>query len=87
MGKVRLALTPWLNHSWHVPLYVTARGLTTSLIHYGQRSFEIAFDFNEHALDITPSDGARRRMALNPQTVADFYGAVMSELTELGIPV
>ena len=51
VGKVRLALTPWLNHSWHVPLYVTARGLTTSPIPYGQRSFEIEFDFIEHVLD------------------------------------
>ena len=81
VGKVRLALTPWLNHSWHVPLYVTARGLTTLLIHYGQRSFEIAFDFNEHVLDIMTSDGARRRIALEPQTVADFYGVVISALT------
>ena len=87
VGKVRLALTPWLNHSWHVPLYVTARGLTTLLIHYGQRSFEIAFDFNEHVLDIMTSDGARRRIALEPQTVADFYGVVISALTELDIPV
>src|SRR5512147_2836209 len=87
VGKTRLARTPWLNHSWHVPLYVTARGLTTSLIPYGQRSFEIAFDFNEHVLDITTSDGARRRIALEPQTVADFYGVVMSGLTDLGLPV
>src|SRR5512143_4139924 len=87
VGKVRLARTPWLNHSWHVPLYVTTRGLTTSPIPYGQRSFEIAFDFNEHVLEVTTSDGARRRMALEPQTVADFYGAVMSGLTDFGIPV
>ena len=87
VGKVRLARTPWLNHSWHVPLYVTARGMTTSPIPYGQRSFEIAFDLNEHVLDITTSDGARRSTALEPQTVADFYGAVMSGLTDLGIPV
>ena len=87
VGKVRLALTPWLNHSWHVPLYVTARGLTTSPIPYGQRSFEIAFDFEAHALDIIAGDGARRSMALKPQTVADFYGAVMSALADLGIGV
>ncbi len=53
VGKIRLARTPWLNHSWHVPLHVTARGLTTSRIPHGQRSFEIAFDLNEHALGIT----------------------------------
>src|SRR5580693_6083448 len=51
VGKIRLTLTPWLNHSWHVPLYVTARGLTTSPIPYGNRSFEIEFDFSEHRLD------------------------------------
>ena len=61
VGKIRLALTPWLNHSWHVPFYVTARGLTTSPIYYGHRSLEIAFDFNEHALDFTTSDGINRR--------------------------
>ena len=87
VGKIRLARTPWLNHSWHVPLYVTARGLTTSPIPYGQRSFEIAFDFHEHVLDITTSDGARDRTALEPRTVADFYGRVMLGLEGLGIPV
>jgi len=87
VGKIRLAQTPWLNHSWHVPLYVTARGLTTSPIPCGQRSFEIAFDFNEQVLEITTSDGVRRKTALEPQTVADFYVNVMSGLTDLGIPV
>jgi hypothetical protein len=56
VGKIRLALTPWLNHSWHVPLYVTGRGLTTSPIYDGQRCFEITFDFNEHVLDVTSSE-------------------------------
>jgi len=87
VGKVRLVRTPWLNHSWHVPLYVTARGLTTSPIPDGQRSFEIAFDLIEHVLDIATSDGARRRTALEPRTVADFYAAVMSMLADLGIAV
>jgi hypothetical protein len=87
VGKIRLARTPWLNHSWHVPLYVTARGLTTSPIPYGQRSFEIAFDFHEHVLDITTSGGARHRTALEPRTVADFHGMVMAGLGDLGIPV
>ena len=81
VGKVRLALTPWLNHSWHVPLYVTARGLTTSPIPYGQRTFEIDFDFVAHALDIIASDGARRaHRALAPQSVAEFYGELMAAL-------
>ena len=87
VGKIRLARTPWLNHSWHVPLYVTARGLTTSPIPDGQRSFEIAFDFHDHVLDITTSGGARSRTTLEPRTVADFYRVVMSGLGELGIPV
>jgi hypothetical protein len=87
VGKVRLALTPWLNHSWHVPLYVTARGLTTSPIPTQDRSFEIAFDFNAGVLDITASDGAEMQVALAPRTVADFYAAVMSALAELRIPV
>jgi hypothetical protein len=87
VGKIRLAQTPWLNHSWHVPLYVTARGLTTSPIPYGSRSFEIQFNFNEHVLDIGVSDGSGRRIILQPRTVADFYRAVMQALTDLGIAI
>jgi hypothetical protein len=87
VGKIRLALTPWLNHSWHVPLYVTARGLTTSPIPYGEGSFEIEFDFTEHVLDITTSDGYRTKIALQPRTVAEFYDAVMAALREAGIRV
>jgi Family of unknown function (DUF5996) len=87
VGKIRLALTPWLNHSWHVPLYVTARGLTTSPIYDGCRAFEIVFDFLEHILDITTDDGRRKEIALRPQTVAEFYAAVMSALAEVGIRV
>ena len=87
VGKIRLALAPWLNHSWHVALYVTTRGLTTSPIHDGQRAFEIVFDFNEHVLDITTSDGGCRRIVLGPQTVAAFYDAVTGALGELGIHV
>src|ERR1700682_5236842 len=87
VGKIRLALTPWLNHSWHVPLYVTARGLTTSPIPYGESSFEIEFDFTEHVLDITTSDGYRTKIALQPQTVAEFYDAVLAALREGGIRV
>src|SRR5215813_11183762 len=60
VGKIRLARTPWLNHSWHVTLYVTARGLSTSPIPDGTRSFEIDFDFIDHVLRISTSDGARR---------------------------
>ena len=68
-------------------LYVNSRGLTTSPIPHGSRSFEIQFNFIEHVLDITVSDGSARRLALRPQSVADFYGAVTAALADLGIPV
>jgi hypothetical protein len=87
VGKVRLVQTPWLNHSWHVPLYLTAKGLTTSPIPYGSRAFEIQFDFIAHVLEIDVSDGTGRRLALKPQSVADFYAAVMAALADLGIAV
>ena len=87
VGKIRLARTPWLNHSWHVPLYVTARGLTTSSIPHETQTFEIAFDFVDHALDVSTSGGARRTVELRPRTVADFHRAVMTALEELSVPV
>jgi hypothetical protein len=87
VGKIRLARTPWLNHSWHVPLYLTARGLTTSPIPHGDRAFEMAFDLVAHRLDITASDGSGRQIALEPRTVADFHAAVMAALVELRLPV
>ena len=87
VGKIRLARTPWLNHSWHVPLYVTARGLTTSSIPHETQTFEIAFDFADHALYIDTSGGARRTIELRPRTVADFHRAVLTALEELSVPV
>jgi hypothetical protein len=87
VGKIRLAQSPWLNHSWHVPLYVTARGLTTSSIPYGERVFDIAFDFIDHALLVRASDGLERRMPLRPRSVADFYTEVMAMLEELQLSV
>ncbi|MBN9042634.1 MAG: hypothetical protein BGP05_13330 [Rhizobiales bacterium 62-47] len=87
VGKVRLARTPWLNHSWHVTLYVTARGLTTSPVPDGARSFQIDFDFIDHLLVLATSDGTRREVPLRPQSVADFYAAVMAALAALGIDV
>lgn len=87
VGKIRLAQTPWENHSWHVPLYVTARGLTTSPIPYDARSFEIQFDFDAHVLDIEVSDGSARRIPLEPQSVADFHASVMEALAGLGIHI
>jgi hypothetical protein len=85
VGKIRLARTPWLNHSWHVALYITARGLTTSPIPDGARSFQIDFDFIDHGLRIATSDGQQRRLPLTAQPVAAFYAAVMAALAELGI--
>jgi hypothetical protein len=87
VGKIRLARTPWLNHSWHVALYVTARGLTTSPIPDGTRSFQIDFDFIDQALRISTSDGQLRQLPLVAQSVAAFYTAVMAALAELGIDV
>jgi hypothetical protein len=87
VGKIRLRLTPWLNHSWHVPLYVTARGLTTSVIPYKNENFEIRFDFIDHVLDIETSGGPRRRIRLMPQPVCDFRAAVMKALGDLDIDV
>ena len=86
IGKIRLVRSPWLNHSWHVALYVTARGLTTSPIPDGDRSFQIDFDFIDHALRISTSDGAVREFNLAGQSVATFYAAVMADLAALGIP-
>ena len=87
VGKIRLTLTPWTNHSWHVTLYVTARGLTTSPIPHGNSTFEIDFDFIDHHLRILKSDGGQRSLELKPRTVAAFYKAVMTALDELGLPV
>jgi hypothetical protein len=87
VGKIRLARAPWLNHSWHVALYVTARGLTTSPIPDGVRTFQIDLDFIDHALRIWTSDGAKRQFALAGQSVASFYTAIMADLAGLGIQV
>src|SRR5260370_10856281 len=87
VGKIRLAQTTWTNHSWHVTLYVTANGLTTSPIPYGARSFEIAFDFIAHELRILTSDGGRGRVPLEPQSVATFYRRPLEDLARLGLPV
>jgi hypothetical protein len=87
VGKVRLALSPRLNHWWEVPLYVSARGLTTSSIPYEGEIFEVQFDFIEHELIIHTSWGASKRMALEPRSVADFHAEFMSALRALGIEV
>jgi hypothetical protein len=87
VGKIRLAQTPWLNHSWHVVLYVSARGLTTSPIPFGDRTFQLDFDFLDHVLRASTSDGAQKEVTLFPRPVADFYADVMRSLAELGIEV
>lgn len=87
IGKIRLEQTPWVNHSWHVPLYVTSRGLGTSPIAHGARSFEIDFDFVDHRLDLRTADGERRSLDLVPRAVADFYAAVIALLRDLDLPV
>ena len=87
VGKIRLAQSPWTNHSWHVPLYVTARGLTTSPIPHGRRIFQIDFDLIDHSLQVLTSDGTTRAMALEPRSVADFHRELFSMLGALGLPV
>jgi Family of unknown function (DUF5996) len=87
VGKVRLALTPLVNHWWNVPLYVTARGLTTSRIPCGDISFELWFDFLRHQLCLETSAGILKSLALAPRSVADFYQEVMQMLSSAGIQV
>jgi Family of unknown function (DUF5996) len=87
VGKVRMALTPLINHWWNVTLYVTSRGLTTSPIPHGARTFEIAFDFLDHRLSIETSDGMVEHLDLAAMSVADFYAELMARLRRLGIEV
>src|SRR5690349_5090052 len=86
VGKTRLAHTPRINHWWNVPLYVSARGLTTSLIPNDDgRGFELNFDFIDHTLDVDVSDGSRASIALEPMTVARFYRSFTDTLEKLGL--
>jgi hypothetical protein len=87
VGKIRLALEPMINHWWQVPLYVSARGLTTSLMPAGGRGVEIEFDFIDHRLDLRDSDGEVRTVTLEPRSVASFYRATMDAVEDLGIQV
>jgi hypothetical protein len=87
VGKIRLKQTPLVNHWWNVPLYVSARGLTTSAMPYEDRIFEIEFDFIDHLLLIKCSDGAATTLPLRPQSVADFYAEVMAALRGLKIDI
>ena len=87
VGKVRLALTPLVNHWWNVPLYISARGLTTSAMPYAGRVFEVYFDFLEHQLVLQTNDGLRKTLPLVPRSVADFYREFMALLHSAGIQV
>jgi Family of unknown function (DUF5996) len=87
VGKIRLAQSPWINHSWHVTLYVTSRGLTTSPVPYGNRTFQIDFDFIGHQVAIQSSDGGVAGFALQPQSVAAFYRRLQNEMAKLDLHV
>jgi hypothetical protein len=87
VGKIRLALSPLVNHWWNVPLYVNARGLTTSMIPYHDAKFELSFDFIDHRLWLNTSDGQRKSLSLEPRSVAEFYKQVMDMLREADIEV
>jgi len=87
VGKIRLVQTPWINHSWHVALYPTSRGLTTSPIPCGTRIFQIDFDFLDHRLLVKTSDGAVRTVELQAMAVADFYEKLFAHLSDLGLEV
>lgn len=87
VGKIRLAMTPPINHSWHTTLYLTSRGWTTSPIPHGDRTFQIDFDFIDHALRISANDGGTGGFPLEPVTVAEFHRRVFAELDRLRLPV
>jgi hypothetical protein len=87
VGKVRLKLSPLVNHWWNVPFYITARGMTTSAMPYEQRDIEVQFDFIEHKILIETSEGRVVALAMAPQSVADFYKKFMEALDELGVSV
>ena len=83
IGKIRLEYTPWTNHSWHIPFYLTSSGLTTSLIPHKLLPFEVNFDFIDHKLVISTANGDLRSFPLIPMSVATFYGKVMHVFREL----
>ncbi len=87
VGKIRLAQSPWMNHSWQTTLYVTTRGLTTSPIPYGNLTFEIDFNFIDHRLTVQSSDGRTAHIALKAQSVAAFYTTLMEEMSKLNLHV
>lgn len=87
VGKIRLRKMPWINHSWHVTLYISSRGITTGSIPYDNGLFQIDFDFIQHQLLVTTSAGTQATMPLRPRTVASFYNELMEKLAQLDIAV
>ncbi len=87
VGKIRLGYSPWINHSWSVPLYVSTRGLRTSKIAYGDQAVELEFDLLAHELGIHTTQGEQRTIGLVSHAVADVYHAVLSAMAEVGMPV
>jgi hypothetical protein len=87
VGKIRLVQSPWVNHSWHTTLYLTSRGLTTSPIPYGSRTFQIDFDFIDHNLLIQESGGGLKTISLSPRPVADFYEELFNKLAQMNLRV
>lgn len=87
VGKIRLAQSAWINHSWHATFYLTARGITTSTIPHGARACELEFDFIDHHLRIHASDGMLRTITLKPRPVADFHRELFAQMGDLGLAV
>jgi hypothetical protein len=87
VGKIRMVRSPWMNHSWGVPLYVSPTGLRTSLVPYDTEAFELAFDFAAHRVELSTSVGRSRSIRLEPKSVAEFYGEVMEAMASVGMPV
>jgi hypothetical protein len=87
VGKIRMVQSPWMNHSWSVPLYVSTTGLRTSFVPYGTEGFELGFDFAGHRLELSTTTGPSRSIALEPKSVAEFYGEVMEAMASVGMPV
>jgi hypothetical protein len=87
VGKIRLVQSPWVNHSWNATLYVTSRGLTTSPIPYGARTFEVEFDFLDHQLTVRSGDGRAGGLPLVPQSVAAFYNRLSQEMNRLDLAI
>jgi hypothetical protein len=87
VGKIRLKSNPWINHAWHVTLFVTAHGLTTGALPHGDRTFELRFDFVDHRLIVESSDGRSASVALEPRSVASFHRELMAKLDALGLHV